>query len=65
MRAINAINFDEIYIRSVQISPELPHWVAARWHGRRDGPYLYEKYLRRKTAHLHYEDFDTPAEICP
>jgi hypothetical protein len=30
-----------------------------------DGPYGYERYLRRKTVYLHYEDFGTPAENHP
>ena len=30
-----------------------------------DGPYGYERYLRRKTVYLHYEGFGTPAELHP
>ena len=30
-----------------------------------DGPYGYERYLRRKTVYLHYDGFGTPAELHP
>ena len=30
-----------------------------------DGPYGYERYLRRKTVYLHYDEFGTRAELHP
>jgi len=33
--------------------------------GGHDGPYGYERYLRRKTVYLHYDGFGTPAELHP
>src|SRR5918994_714714 len=67
MRAIDDIDFGEIYVN--KIGPE----QLQRFHtgyrlsgmGGDDGPYGYERYLRRKTVYLHYEGFGTPAELHP
>jgi lactaldehyde dehydrogenase/glycolaldehyde dehydrogenase len=67
MRAIDDINFGEVYIN--KIGPEQLQGFHTGYRlsgmGGDDGPYGYEKYLRRKTVYLHYEDFGTPAEAHP
>jgi lactaldehyde dehydrogenase / glycolaldehyde dehydrogenase len=67
MRAIDDINFGEVYIN--KIGPEQLQGFHTGYRlsgiGGDDGPYGYEKYLRRKTVYLHYEDFGTPAETHP
>ncbi|MCA1728537.1 MAG: aldehyde dehydrogenase [Actinobacteria bacterium] len=67
MRAIDDINFGEVYIN--KIGPEQLQGFHTGYRlsgmGGDDGPYGYEKYLRRKTVYLHYEDFGTPAESHP
>ena len=64
MRAIDDINFGEVYIN--KIGPEQLQGFHTGYRlsgmGGDDGPYGYEKYLRRKTVYLHYEGFGTPAE---
>ncbi len=67
MRAIDEVNFGEVYIN--KIGPEQLQGFHTGYRlsgiGGDDGPYGYEKYLRRKTVYLHYEDFGTPAENHP
>jgi lactaldehyde dehydrogenase / glycolaldehyde dehydrogenase len=67
MRAIDDINFGEIYVN--KIGPEQLQGFHTGYRlsgmGGDDGPYGYERYLRRKTVYLHYEDFGTPAELHP
>ena len=67
MRAIDDIQFGEVYIN--KIGPEQLQGFHTGYRlsgmGGDDGPYGYEKYLRRKTVYLHYGDFGTPAEIHP
>lgn len=67
MRAIDDINFGEIYVN--KIGPEQLQGFHTGYRlsgmGGDDGPYGYEKYLRRKTVYLRYEDFGTPAEAHP
>ncbi len=67
MRAIDDINFGEVYIN--KIGPEQLQGFHTGYRlsgmGGDDGPYGYERYLRRKTVYLHYEDFGTPAALHP
>jgi lactaldehyde dehydrogenase/glycolaldehyde dehydrogenase len=67
MRAIDDIDFGEIYVN--KIGPEQLQGFHTGYRlsgmGGDDGPYGYERYLRRKTVYLHYEDFGTPAELHP
>ena len=67
MRAIDAIDFGEVYVN--KIGPEQLQGFHTGYRlsgmGGDDGPYGYERYLRRKTVYLHYEDFGTPAELQP
>jgi lactaldehyde dehydrogenase / glycolaldehyde dehydrogenase len=67
MRAIDDIDFGEIYIN--KIGPEQLQGFHTGYRlsgmGGDDGPYGYERYLRRKTVYLHYEGFGTPAELHP
>jgi len=67
MRAIDDINFGEVYVN--KIGPEQLQGFHTGYRlsgmGGDDGPYGYERYLRRKTVYLHYEDFGTPAELHP
>ena len=67
MRAIDEINFGEVYVN--KIGPEQLQGFHTGYRlsgmGGDDGPYGYERYLRRKTVYLHYEDFGTPAENHP
>jgi lactaldehyde dehydrogenase/glycolaldehyde dehydrogenase len=67
MRAIDDIDFGEIYVNKV--GPEQLQGFHTGYRlsgmGGDDGPYGYERYLRRKTVYLHYEDFGTPAELHP
>jgi lactaldehyde dehydrogenase/glycolaldehyde dehydrogenase len=67
MRAIEDIDFGEIYVNKV--GPEQLQGFHTGYRlsgmGGDDGPYGYERYLRRKTVYLHYDDFGTPAELHP
>jgi lactaldehyde dehydrogenase/glycolaldehyde dehydrogenase len=67
MRAIDDIDFGEVYIN--KIGPEQLQGFHTGYRlsgmGGDDGPYGYEKYLRRKTVYLHYGDFATLAESHP
>ena len=67
MRAIDEIDFGEVYVN--KIGPEQLQGFHTGYRlsgmGGDDGPYGYERYLRRKTAYLHYEGFGTPAELHP
>ncbi len=67
MRAIDDIDFGEIYIN--KIGPEQIQGFHTGYRlsgmGGDDGPYGYERYLRRKTVYLHYDGFGTPAEQHP
>jgi lactaldehyde dehydrogenase/glycolaldehyde dehydrogenase len=67
MRAIDGIDFGEVYVN--KIGPEQLQGFHTGYRlsgmGGDDGPYGYERYLRRKTVYLHYEDFGTPAELQP
>ena len=67
MRAIDAIDFGEVYVN--KIGPEQLQGFHTGYRlsgmGGDDGPYGYQRYLRRKTVYLHYEDFGTPAELQP
>jgi lactaldehyde dehydrogenase/glycolaldehyde dehydrogenase len=67
MRAIDDIDFGEIYIN--KIGPEQLQGFHTGYRlsgiGGDDGPYGYERYLRRKTVYLHYDDLGTPAELHP
>ena len=67
MRAIEDIDFGEIYLNKV--GPEQLQGFHTGYRlsgiGGDDGPYGYERYLRRKTVYLHYEGFGTPAENHP
>ncbi len=67
MRAIEDIDFGEIYVN--KIGPEQLQGFHTGYRlsgmGGDDGPYGYERYLRRKTVYLHYDDFGTPAELHP
>jgi lactaldehyde dehydrogenase/glycolaldehyde dehydrogenase len=67
MRAIDDIDFGEIYIN--KIGPEQLQGFHTGYRlsgmGGDDGPYGYERYLRRKTVYLHYDRFGTPAELHP
>ncbi len=67
MRAIDDIDFGEIYVN--KIGPEQLQGFHTGYRlsgmGGDDGPYGYERYLRRKTVYLHYESFGTPAELHP
>jgi lactaldehyde dehydrogenase / glycolaldehyde dehydrogenase len=67
MRAIDDIDFGEIYVN--KIGPEQLQGFHTGYRlsgmGGDDGPYGYERYLRRKTVYLHYEGFGTPAELHP
>jgi len=67
MRAIDEINFGEVYVN--KIGPEQLQGFHTGYRlsgmGGDDGPYGYERYLRRKTVYLHYKDFGTPAENHP
>ncbi len=67
MRAIDDIDFGEIYIN--KIGPEQLQGFHTGYRlsgmGGDDGPYGYERYLRRRTVYLHYDDFGTSAELHP
>jgi len=67
MRAIDDIDFGEIYVN--KIGPEQLQGFHSGYRlsgmGGDDGPYGYERYLRRKTVYLHYDGFGTPAELHP
>jgi lactaldehyde dehydrogenase / glycolaldehyde dehydrogenase len=67
MRAIEDIDFGEIYVN--KIGPEQLQGFHTGYRlsgmGGDDGPYGYERYLRRKTVYLHYDGFGTPAELHP
>jgi lactaldehyde dehydrogenase / glycolaldehyde dehydrogenase len=67
MRAIDDIDFGEIYVN--KIGPEQLQGFHTGYRlsgmGGDDGPYGYERYLRRKTVYLHYDGFGTPAELNP
>ena len=67
MRAIEEINFGEVYIN--KIGPEQLQGFHTGYRlsgmGGDDGPYGYERYLRRKTVYLHYDEFGTSAELHP
>jgi lactaldehyde dehydrogenase / glycolaldehyde dehydrogenase len=63
MRAVEDIDFGEVYVN--KIGPEQLQGFHTGYRlsgmGGDDGPYGYERYLRRKTVYLHYEGFGTPA----
>jgi len=67
MRAIDDIDFAEIYVN--KIGPEQIQGFHTGYRlsgmGGDDGPYGYERYLRKKTVYLHYDGFGTPAELHP
>jgi len=67
MRAIDEINFGEVYVN--KIGPEQLQGFHTGYRlsglGGDDGPYGYERYQRRKTVYLHYAGFGTPAEHHP
>ena len=67
MRAIEDIDFGEIYLNKV--GPEQLQGFHTGYRlsgmGGDDGPYGYERYLRRKTVYLHYDEFGTRAELHP
>ena len=67
MRAIDDIDFGEIYVN--KIGPEQLQGFHTGYGlsgmGGDDGPYGYERYLRRKTVYLRYDGFGTPAELHP
>ena len=67
MRAIEDIDFGEIYVN--KIGPEQLQGFHTGYRlsgmGGDDGPYGYERYLRRKTVYLHYDGFGAPAELRP
>jgi lactaldehyde dehydrogenase/glycolaldehyde dehydrogenase len=67
MRAIEDIDFGEIYVNKV--GPEQLQGFHTGYRlsgmGGDDGPYGYERYLRRKTVYLHYGEFGTRAELHP
>jgi lactaldehyde dehydrogenase/glycolaldehyde dehydrogenase len=67
MRAIENIDFGEIYVNKV--GPEQLQGFHTGYRlsgmGGDDGPYGYERYLRRKTVYLHYDEFGTRAELHP
>src|SRR5215218_8929996 len=67
MRAIDDIDFGEIYVN--KIGPEQLQGFHTGYRlsgmGGDDGPYGYERYLRRKTVYLHYDGFGTPAQLHP
>ena len=67
MRAIDDIDFGEIYVN--KIGPEQIQGCHTGYRlsgmGGDDGPYGYERYLRKKTVYLHYDGFGTPAELHP
>jgi lactaldehyde dehydrogenase / glycolaldehyde dehydrogenase len=66
MRAIDEIQFGEVYINKIGPEQLQGFHSGYRLSGMGDdGPYGYEKYLRRKTVYLHYGDFGTPAETHP
>jgi lactaldehyde dehydrogenase / glycolaldehyde dehydrogenase len=66
-RATDDIDFGEIYVN--KIGPEQLQGFHTGYRrsgmGGDDGPYGYERYLRRKTVYLHYDGFGTPAELYP
>ena len=67
LRAVEDIDFGEIYVN--KIGPEQLQGFHTGYRlsgmGGDDGPYGYERYLRRKTVYLHYDEFGTPAELHP
>jgi lactaldehyde dehydrogenase/glycolaldehyde dehydrogenase len=67
MRAIDDIDFGEIYVN--KIGPEQLQGFHTGYRlsgmGGDDGPYGYERYLRKQTVYLHYDGFGTPAELHP
>ncbi len=67
MRAIDEIDFGEIYVN--KIGPEQIQGFHTGYRlsgmGGDDGPYGYERYLRRKTVYLGYDGSGSPAEILP
>jgi lactaldehyde dehydrogenase/glycolaldehyde dehydrogenase len=60
MRAIDEIDFGEVYIN--KIGPEQVQGFHTGYRlsglGGDDGPYGYERYLRKKTVYLGYDGFD-------
>jgi lactaldehyde dehydrogenase / glycolaldehyde dehydrogenase len=66
MRAIDDIDFGEIYVNKIGPEQLQGFHTGYRLSGMGDdGPYGYERYLRRKTVYLHYDGFGTPAELHP
>jgi lactaldehyde dehydrogenase / glycolaldehyde dehydrogenase len=67
MRAIDDIDFGEIYVNKIGPEQLQGFHTGYRLSGMRgdDGPYGYERYLRRKTVYLHYDGFGTPAALHP
>ncbi len=67
MRAVDDINFGEVYIN--KIGPEELQGFHTGYGlsgmGGDDGPYGYERYLRKKTVYLHFGERDTPTEPGP
>ena len=67
MRAVDDIDFGEIYVN--KIGPEQLQGFHTGYRlsgmGGDGGPYGYERYLRRKTVYVHYDGFGTPAELHP
>ncbi len=61
MRAVEDIDFGEVYVN--KIGPEQLQGFHTGYRlsgmGGDDGPYGYEKYLRRKTVYLRYDDSTT------
>ena len=67
MRAIDDIDFGEIYVN--KIGPEQIQGFHTGYRlsgmGGDDGPYGYERYLRRKTVYLGYDGSGSLANILP
>jgi len=67
MRVTDDIDFGEIYVN--KIGPEHLQGFHTGYRlsgtGGDDGPYGYERYLRRKTVFLRYDGFGTPAGLHP
>ncbi|MGI9050985.1 MAG: aldehyde dehydrogenase [Rubrobacteraceae bacterium] len=64
MRALDDIDYGEVYIN--KIGPEQVQGFHTGYRlsglGGDDGPYGYERYLRRKTMYLRYDGFGTGGE---
>lgn len=64
MRAMDDIDYGEVYIN--KIGPEQVQGFHTGYRlsglGGDDGPYGYERYLRRKTMYLRYDEFGTGGE---